>query len=127
MTVTEHPSIRCLKVINNLASNSSSTLRIIFPGLLKAAMIQNCQRHSSFFVLLQSLLLIEPEGDGFSALFKSVFPILKAELESLVNGGDVLLDEFNSEMLEWDCIYFFIHLLYANLRPLNAKVLVCIF
>jgi len=30
---------------------------------------------------------------GFSTLFESVFPILKAEWESLVNAGDVLLDE----------------------------------
>ncbi|KAL5057799.1 hypothetical protein RYX36_029403 [Vicia faba] len=74
-----------------------------------------------------SLLLKKPEGDGFYALFKCAFPILKAGLESLVNGGDVLLDEFNFEMLEWDCSSFFIHLLYANLRPLNAKVMVCIF
>ncbi|KAL5057795.1 hypothetical protein RYX36_029399 [Vicia faba] len=50
-------------------------------------------------MMLKSLLLIEPEGDGFSALFKSMFPILKAELEYLVNGGDVLLDGFNSKML----------------------------
>ncbi|CAI8586853.1 unnamed protein product [Vicia faba] len=116
-----------LKVINNLASNF-----IVNPEDNIAWFVESCNdselsKTLFFFVLLQSLLLIEPEGDGFSALFKSVFPILKAELESLVNGGDVLLDEFNSEMLEWDCSSFFIHLSYGNLRPLNAKVMVCIF
>ncbi|CAK8538792.1 unnamed protein product [Lathyrus sativus] len=116
-----------LKVINNLASNF-----MVHPEDNIAWFVESCNdselsKTLFLFVLLQSLLLIKPKSDGFSALFKSVFPILKAELESLVNAGDVLLDEFNSEMLDWDCSSFFDHLLYANLRPLNAKVMVCIF
>lgn len=35
--------------------------------------------------------------------------------------------QFKSEVLDWDCSAFFDHLLHANLRPLNAKVMVCIF
>lgn len=33
------------------------------------------------------------KGDDFSALFESVFPVLKAEWESLVTADDVLLDQ----------------------------------
>ena len=35
--------------------------------------------------------------------------------------------QLNSEVLDWDCSAFFDHLLVANLRPLNAKLMVCIF
>jgi hypothetical protein len=49
------------------------------------------------------------KGDDFSALFESVFPILKAEWESLVNAGDVLLDEVRgiySHMVAFICLMF---------------------
>jgi hypothetical protein len=44
--------------------------------------------------------LIKGDND-FSALFESVFPILKAEWESSVNAGDVLLDEVRGFGLIW--------------------------
>ncbi|KAI5444030.1 hypothetical protein KIW84_012591 [Lathyrus oleraceus] len=116
-----------LKVINNLASNFMAHPEDNIVWFVESCNDSELSKTLFFFVLLQSLLLVKSKGDGFSALFKSVFPILKAELESLVNAGDFLLDEFNSEMLDWDCSSFFDHLLYANLRPLNAKVMVCIF
>nr|KYP73393.1 Uncharacterized protein At3g06530 family [Cajanus cajan] len=34
---------------------------------------------------------------------------------------------FNSEVLDWDCSAFFNHLLYANLRSLHVRVMICIF
>ncbi|XP_004517296.1 uncharacterized protein At3g06530-like [Cicer arietinum] len=115
-----------LKVINNLAGNF-----MVHPEDNIAWFSESCNdselsKTLFFFVLLQSLL-IQPKGDDFSALFENVFPILKAEWESIVNAGDVLLEEFKSEVLDWDCSAFFDHLLHANLRPLNAKVMVCIF
>ncbi|XP_027939226.1 uncharacterized protein At3g06530 [Vigna unguiculata] len=77
------------------------------------------------FVLLQSLC-IKPKDEDICALFECLFPILKAEWETQV-AADVVLDEFNSEMLEWECKDFFKDLLYANLRPINVKVMICIF
>ncbi|XP_061353134.1 uncharacterized protein At3g06530 [Gastrolobium bilobum] len=115
-----------LKTINNMADNF-----MVHPEDHIAWFIESCSdlelsKTLFFFVLLQSLLR-NPKGDDFSALFESVFPILKAEWESFVTAGDAFLDEFNSEVLDWDCSAFLDHLLYANLRPLNAKIMVCIF
>ncbi|PNX94133.1 U3 small nucleolar RNA-associated protein, partial [Trifolium pratense] len=116
-----------LKVINSLAGNFMAHPEDNISWFVESCNDSELSKTLFFFVLLQSLLLIKPKGDEFSALFGSVFPILKAEWESLVNAGDVLLDEFNSEVLDWDCSAFFDQLLYANLRSLNAKVMVCIF
>ncbi|KAK7276819.1 hypothetical protein RIF29_17965 [Crotalaria pallida] len=115
-----------LKSIMNMAENF-----MLQPKDLIAWFVRNCgnlelSKTLFFFVLLQSLL-IKPKGGEFSALFESVFPFLKAEWESLVTAGDVLLEEFNTEMLDWDCSAFFKHLSVANLRPLNTKLMVCIF
>ncbi|KAJ1389579.1 U3 small nucleolar RNA-associated protein 10 [Sesbania bispinosa] len=115
-----------LKTINNMAENF-----MVHPEEHIAWFVESCNdselSKTLFFLVLLQSLLIKPKGDDFSALFENVFPILKAEWESLVTSGDVLLDEFNSEVLDWDCSAFFNHLLYANLKPLNAKVMVCIF
>ncbi|KAE9614797.1 hypothetical protein Lal_00036146 [Lupinus albus] len=115
-----------LRTINNMAENF-----MVQPEDHIVWFVDNCSdlelsKTLFFFVVLQSLL-IKPKGDDFSALFESVFPILKAEWKSLVTAGDVLLEEFNSEMLDWDCSAFFDHLSVASLRPLNTKLLVCIF
>ncbi|XP_027329398.1 uncharacterized protein At3g06530 isoform X2 [Abrus precatorius] len=115
-----------LKTINNMANNF-----MVHPEDHIAWFVESCcnlelSKTLFFFVLLQSLM-INPKGGDISALFESVFPILKAEWETLVTAGDVLLNELNSEVLDWDCSAFFDHLLYANLRPLNAKVMICIF
>ncbi|WJX64702.1 hypothetical protein P8452_49448 [Trifolium repens] len=116
-----------LKVINSLAGNFMAHPEDNISWFVQSCNDSELSKTLFFFVLFQALLLIKTKGDDFSALFESVFPILKAEWESLVNAGDVLLDEFNSEVLDWDCSAFFDHLLYANLRSLNAKVMVCIF
>ncbi|RDX79717.1 hypothetical protein CR513_39830, partial [Mucuna pruriens] len=115
-----------LKTINNLAESF-----MVRPEDHIAWFVESCSdlelsKTLFFFVLLQSLL-IKPKDEDICALFECVFPILKAEWEASVTAGDVLLDEFNSEVFDWDCSAFFNHLLYANLRPLNVKVMICIF
>ncbi|KAJ7949476.1 U3 small nucleolar RNA-associated protein [Quillaja saponaria] len=79
-------------------------------------------------VLMQSFQM-QLDGDRFSALFESAFPILKTEWDSLVTSDDVSVEElqFNSGMLDWDCSRFLDHLLDTSLRSLNAKILICIF
>lgn len=115
-----------LKTINNMAENF-----MVNPGDHIAWFVESCSdlelsKTLFFFVLLQSLL-IKPKGEDICALFECVFPILKDEWETSVTAGDVLLDEFNPEVLDWDCSAFFNNLLYANLRSLNVKVMICIF
>ncbi|XP_057441205.1 uncharacterized protein At3g06530 isoform X2 [Lotus japonicus] len=115
-----------LKTINNMAENFMVHSEDHVAWFVESCNDSELSKTLFFFLLLQSLL-IKPKGDDFSTLFESVYPILKAEWESLMSAGDVLLDEFNCDMLDWDCSAFFDHLSYANLRPLNAKVMVCIF
>ncbi|KAK7320388.1 hypothetical protein VNO77_29813 [Canavalia gladiata] len=115
-----------LKTINNMAANF-----IVHPQDHIAWFVESCSdlelsKTLFFFVILQSLL-INPKGEDISALFESIFPFLKAEWETVVTTGDVLLDELNSQVLDWDCSAFFDHLLHAKLRPLNARVMICIF
>lgn len=115
-----------LKTINNMAENF-----MVHPEDHIAWFVESCSdlelsKTLFFFVLLQSLL-IKPKDEDICALFERVFPILKAEWETSVTAGDVLLDEFNSEVLDWDCSAFFDYVLDANLRPLNVKVMICIF
>lgn len=47
------------------------------------------------------------KGDDFSTLFESVYPILKAEWESLMTAGDVLLDEVQGIDLHMGAFVFF--------------------
>ncbi|XP_020222624.1 uncharacterized protein At3g06530 isoform X2 [Cajanus cajan] len=115
-----------LKTINNLAENF-----MVHPEDHVAWFVESCSdlelsKTIFCFVLLQSLL-IKPKDEDICALFEHVFPILKAEWETSVTAGDVLLEEFNSEVLDWDCSAFFNHLLYANLRSLHVRVMICIF
>ncbi|KAK7300089.1 hypothetical protein RJT34_10922 [Clitoria ternatea] len=115
-----------LKTINNMAENF-----MVHHEDHIAWFVESCsdleQSKTLFFLVLLQSLLINSNGVDISALFESVFPVLKAEWETLVTAGDVLLDEFNSEVLDWDCSAFIEHLVHANLRPLNAKVMICVF
>ncbi|KAL2316770.1 hypothetical protein Fmac_030646 [Flemingia macrophylla] len=115
-----------LKTINNLAENF-----MVHPEDHIAWFVECCSdlelsKTLFYFVLFQSLL-IKPKDEDICSLFEHVFPILKAEWETLVTAGDVVLEEFHSEVLDWDCSEFFNHLSYTNLRPLNVKVMICIF
>ncbi|XP_022637564.1 uncharacterized protein At3g06530 isoform X2 [Vigna radiata var. radiata] len=61
-------------------------------------------------------------------LYKNIFMASSGEAEWETSvAADVVLDEFNSEMLEWECKDFLKDILYANLRPINVKVMICIF
>ncbi|TKY57272.1 U3 small nucleolar RNA-associated protein 10 [Spatholobus suberectus] len=115
-----------LKTINNMAENFMVHPEDHITWFVESCSDLELSKTLFFFVLLQSLL-IKPKDEDICALFERVFPILKAEWETSVTASDVLLDEFNSEVLDWDCSAFFNHLLYANLRPLNVKVMICIF
>ncbi|KAH1211465.1 Uncharacterized protein GmHk_14G039906 [Glycine max] len=115
-----------LKTIDNMAKNF-----MVHPKEHIAWFVESCSdlelsKTLFFFVLLQSLL-IKPKDEDICALFECVFPILKAEWETSVTAGDVSLDEFKSEVLDWDCSAFFNDLLYVKLSHLNVKVMICIF
>ncbi|XP_015973198.1 uncharacterized protein At3g06530 [Arachis duranensis] len=115
-----------LKTINNLADNFMSHPEDHIAWFVDSCSDLELSKTLFFFVLLQSFLT-KLKGDDCSTLFDIVFPVLKAEWESLVTAGDVRLEEFNSEVLDWDCSAFFDHFLVTHLKPLNGKIIVCLF
>lgn len=114
-----------LKTINSMAEN----LRIC-PENHITWFVHNCSdlelSKTLFFLVLFQALILKPSSDNFPAFFENVFPFLKAEWESLVSPGDFILEEFNSEVLDWDCSLI-LKFLDSDLKSLNAKLIVCIF
>lgn len=83
-----------------------------------------------FLVMLQSLMMQKHKVCQFSAWFEACFPVLKNEWNILLTAGHLFsMEEFNSEMLNWDCVRLADQIFDSNLnlRDLNAKILICIF
>ncbi|XP_014504568.1 uncharacterized protein At3g06530 isoform X1 [Vigna radiata var. radiata] len=114
-----------LKIVNKMAENFLVHPEDHVNWFVECCSDLELSKTLFFFVLLQSLC-IKPKDEDIYALFECLFPFLKAEWETSV-AADVVLDEFNSEMLEWECKDFLKDILYANLRPINVKVMICIF
>ncbi|XP_052736877.1 uncharacterized protein At3g06530 isoform X2 [Vigna angularis] len=115
-----------LKIVNKMAENFLVHPEDHVNWFVECCSDLELSKTLFFFVLLQSLCIKPKDEEDIYALFECLFPFLKAEWETSV-GADVVLDEFNSEMLEWQCKDFLKDLLYANLRPINVKVMICIF
>ncbi|KAG7972395.1 hypothetical protein I3843_07G181800 [Carya illinoinensis] len=79
-----------------------------------------------FFMLMQSVMMHNKNGQ-FSVLFEACYPVLKRELEALESVVDVSMEEFNPEILSWECQRFLEQMFDSNLSALNTKILICIF
>ncbi|XP_022736219.1 uncharacterized protein At3g06530 isoform X2 [Durio zibethinus] len=79
-----------------------------------------------FLVLMQSFSMSKNNGK-FLVLFEACFPVLKSEWEAFGSVIDVSVQEFNEEMLDWDCRKFLDQLFVADIYSLNACILICIF
>ncbi|XP_028799979.1 uncharacterized protein At3g06530 isoform X2 [Neltuma alba] len=125
LTVSGSLSSINLKTINIMAENFR-----IYPEDHITWFVENCSdlelSKTLFFLMLFQALVLKPSSDDFPAIFENVFPMLKAEWESLVSAGDFMLEEFNSEILDWDCSSI-LKFLDTDLKSLNAKLIVCIF
>ncbi|KAF3954304.1 hypothetical protein CMV_020329 [Castanea mollissima] len=67
------------------------------------------------------------ERGQFSILFEAVFPFLKREWEAFESVGDVSVEEFKSEIQNWDGKRFLEQLSDTKLRALNTNILIFIF
>ncbi|KAF5456236.1 hypothetical protein F2P56_025737 [Juglans regia] len=80
-----------------------------------------------FFLMLMQSFMMHNKSGQFSVLFEACYPVLKRELEALESVVDVSMEEFNPEILSWDCKRFLEQMFDSNLRALNTKILICIF
>ncbi|KAL4595949.1 hypothetical protein ACB092_12G129000 [Castanea dentata] len=79
------------------------------------------------FMLMQSFIMMKNERGQFSILFEAVFPFLKREWEAYESVGDVSVEEFKSEIQNWDGKRFLEQLSDTKLRALNTNILIFIF
>ncbi|XVF08520.1 hypothetical protein REPUB_Repub07fG0010000 [Reevesia pubescens] len=79
-----------------------------------------------FLVLMQSFSISKNNGN-FLVLFDACFQVLKSEWEAFGSAVDISLQEFNEEMLDWDCRKFLDQLFVTDIHALNMYILVCIF
>ncbi|XWS47705.1 hypothetical protein CRYUN_Cryun13aG0007100 [Craigia yunnanensis] len=63
----------------------------------------------------------------FLVLFEACLPVLNSAWESFGSVVDISLQEFNEEMLDWDCRNFLDQLFAADIGALNTYILICIF
>lgn len=80
-----------------------------------------------FFLMLMQSFMMQNKSGQFSVLFEVGYPVLKREWEALESAGDVSVEEFKSEILNWDGKRFSEQLSDTNLRALNTNILICIF
>ncbi|XP_020540628.2 uncharacterized protein At3g06530 isoform X2 [Jatropha curcas] len=80
-----------------------------------------------FLVVMESFLNQKNESRQSLALFETCFPVLKAQWENFKSAADVSQNEFNKEMITWDCRRFLDQLFYNDVNALNANILVSLF
>ncbi|CAK7335892.1 unnamed protein product [Dovyalis caffra] len=116
-----------MKVVNSLAETLSRHPGEYLSWLVDSSSDCTVSKTLFFLVLMQSFLrLNNTEREQFSTFFEACFSFLKTEWESqsavVVSGN-----EFNNEMLQWDCGRFLDQLLDTDLRALHTSILICIF
>ncbi|GMI76636.1 hypothetical protein like AT3G06530 [Hibiscus trionum] len=119
-----------LSTVNMEIVRSLSEEFLMQPNEYMPWLIRSCNSFKSsktllFLVLLQSFSMSIKSGKSL-VLFDACFPVLKFEWEAFGSVG-VSLQEFNEEMLDWDCRKFLDQLFVADIDPLNKNILICIF
>ncbi|KAG5249529.1 U3 small nucleolar RNA-associated protein and NUC211 domain-containing [Salix suchowensis] len=114
-----------MKIVNGLAETLSVHPGEYMPWLVDSSSDCTVSKTLLFLVLMQSFLRVKNKGEQFSALFEAFFSFLKTEwgLHSAVVSGN----EFNNEMIQWDCGRFIDQLFDTDLKALNTNILICTF
>ncbi|XWS60132.1 hypothetical protein CRYUN_Cryun07bG0008200 [Craigia yunnanensis] len=120
-----------VSTVNMEIVRSLSEAFLIHPNEYLPWLTRSCSDFKSsktlfFLVLMQSVSMSKNNGN-FLVLFEACFPVLKSEWESIGSVVDVSLQEFNKEMLDWDCRKFLDQLFVADIDALNTYILICIF
>eukprot|EP00257_Ricinus_communis_P020965 XP_015580336.1 uncharacterized protein At3g06530 [Ricinus communis] len=116
-----------MKIISSLAETFT-----VHPDEYTSWFTKSCNNFSLsktlfFLVVMQSILNRENDSGQFLALFEACFPVLKAEWQVLESAADVSENEFNKEMIHWDCRKFLDQLADNDVNALNRDILICAF
>ncbi|XP_048446393.1 LOW QUALITY PROTEIN: uncharacterized protein At3g06530-like [Pyrus x bretschneideri] len=114
-----------MDTITGLASRFSLHPEEFMPWLINSANAFESSRTLFFLVMLQTLLIQKNKSAETLAFFEIGFPALKTEWEAFESVGDSSIEEFDTEMLNWDCRKF-LDKLDSNLKSLNANILICL-
>ncbi|KAG6781264.1 hypothetical protein POTOM_014155 [Populus tomentosa] len=114
-----------MKIVNGLAETFSMHPSEYMTWLVDSSSDCTVSKTLLILVLMQSFLRPKNRSEQFSALFEAFFSFLKTEweLQSAVVSGN----EFNNEMLQWDCGKFLDQLFDTDLKALNINILICTF
>lgn len=114
-----------MKIVNGLAETFSMHPGEYMTWLVDSSSDCTVSKTLLLLVLMQSFLRPKNKSEQFSALFEAFFSFLKTEweLQSAVVSGN----EFNTEMLQWDCGKFLDQLFDTDLKALNINILICTF
>ncbi|KAJ6933914.1 hypothetical protein NC651_009094 [Populus alba x Populus x berolinensis] len=114
-----------MKIVNGLAETFSMHPDEYMTWLVDSSSDCTVSKTLLLLVLMQSFLRPKNKSEQFSALFEAFFSFLKTEweLQSAVVSGN----EFNNEMLQWDCGKFLDQLFDTDLKALNINILICTF
>ncbi|CAB4271187.1 unnamed protein product [Prunus armeniaca] len=115
-----------MDTIASLAGRFSLHPEEFMPWLIKSSNDFELSKTQFFLVMMQTLLIQKNKSAGFLALFEVGFPALKAEWEAFESMGDSSMEEFDKDVLNWDC-RIFLDKLDSNLKALNANILICLF
>ncbi|CAN6705484.1 unnamed protein product [Malus baccata var. baccata] len=114
-----------MDTITGLASRFLLHPEEFMPWLVNSANAFESSRTLFFLVMMQTLVIQKNESAEALALFEIGFPALKTEWEAFESAGDSSIEEFDTEMLNWDCRTF-LDKLDSNLKSLNANILICL-
>ncbi|GMJ01001.1 hypothetical protein like AT3G06530 [Hibiscus trionum] len=120
-----------VSTVNMEIVKSLSEVFLMQPNEYMPWLTRSCNSFKSsktlfLLVLMQSFSLSIKSGK-FLVLFDACFPVLKSEWEAFGSIVGVSLQEFNEEMLDWDCRKFLDQLFVADIDTLNKNILICVF
>ncbi|XP_068328989.1 uncharacterized protein At3g06530-like [Pyrus communis] len=114
-----------MDTITGLASKFLLHPEEFMPWLINSANAFEPSRTLFFLVMMQTLVIQKNESAETLALFEIGFPALKTEWEAFESVCDSSIEEFDTELLNWDCRTF-LDKLDSNLKSLNTNILLCL-
>ncbi|KAK9292213.1 hypothetical protein L1049_020175 [Liquidambar formosana] len=117
-----------MNTVSCLAETFSVHPEEYMPWLIECCNDFELSKTLFFLIMMQSLTMQKDKIGQFSAFFEACIPVLYTELDVLESAGHFIsVEEFNTEMLNWDSKRFLDQLFDTNLKAFNANILICIF
>ncbi|XP_021285623.1 uncharacterized protein At3g06530 isoform X2 [Herrania umbratica] len=115
-----------IEIVGSLSEAFLMNPHEYLPWLTRSCSDLKSSKTLCLLVLMQSFSMSKNNGK-FLVLFEACFPVLKSEWEAFGSVVDTSLQEFNEEMLDWDCRKFLDQLFVADIDSLNTYILICLF